>query len=135
MLPALGIQETLYTGKNDYDYMLVVEDEDLVRNLKPDFRLLKTFPIRGVIVTARSSGEYDFMSRFFAPYYEIDEDPVTGSAHCTLTPYWSGVLGRTSFTAFQASARSGVLKTRLEGERVYLAGQAITIYEANLFVQ
>jgi PhzF family phenazine biosynthesis protein len=132
MLPALGIQETLYTGKNDYDYLLVVEDEDLVRNLKPDFRLLKTFPIRGVIVTARSSGEYDFISRFFAPYYEIDEDPVTGSAHCTLTPYWSGVLGKTSFTAFQASARSGVLKTRLEGERVFIGGQAVTIYEAKL---
>lgn len=132
LLPSLGVKETIFVGKNAYDYLVVVADENLVRNLKPDFRELKTIPIRGVIVTARASAGYDFISRFFAPHYEIDEDPVTGSAHCTLTPYWSAVLGKDSFTAFQASARGGVLKTRLEGERVYLAGQAVTIYEASL---
>jgi PhzF family phenazine biosynthesis protein len=134
MLPALGIEKALFIGKNDYDFLVVVDDENLVRNLKPDFRLLKTIPIRGVVVTARSSGNFDFISRFFAPYYEIDEDPVTGSAHCTLTPYWSEKLGKTSFNAYQASARGGVLKTRLEGDRVVIAGQAVTIYEAKLNV-
>lgn len=132
LLTSIGLANPVFIGKNDYDFMVVVDDENLVRNLKPDFRLLKNIPIRGVIVTAPSSGGFDFISRFFAPYYAIDEDPVTGSAHCTLTPYWSHKLGKTGFTAFQASARGGVLKTRLEGDRVFISGQAVTIYEASL---
>ncbi len=134
LLAFLGIDEALFVGKNDYDYLVEVEDEALVRALKPDFRALKTVPIRGVIVTARSAGKYDFISRFFAPYVEIDEDPVTGSAHATLTPYWSGKLGKKRFEAFQASPRGGVLRTRLEGDRVAISGQAVTLYEAQLNV-
>jgi PhzF family phenazine biosynthesis protein len=134
LLEAVGIRQARFVGKNDYDYLVEIEDEALVRSLKPDFRALKTIPIRGVIVTAPSSGNYDFVSRFFAPYVEVDEDPVTGSAHCTLTPYWSAKLGKDRFTAYQASARGGVVRTRLEGDRVALGGQAVTIYEASLNV-
>lgn len=132
LLEAAGIRQAHFIGKNDYDYLVEVEDEALVRSLSPDFRALKSIPIRGVIVTAPSSGGFDFVSRFFAPYVEIDEDPVTGSAHCTLTPFWSAKLGKDHFTAFQASARGGVVRTRLEGDRVALGGQAVTIYEASL---
>lgn len=134
MLSALGISKALFVGKNDYDFLVEVEDEAVVRDLKPDFHALKTISMRGVIVTAPASGEFDFLSRFFAPYVEIDEDPVTGSAHCTLTPYWSEKLAKTNFHAYQASARGGFLRTRLEGERVALSGQAVTIYEGSLFV-
>ena len=91
--------------------------------------------MRGVIVTARSSGgEFDFVSRFFAPGSGIDEDPVTGSAHTALGPYWSGILGKNEFTAFQASARGGVVKVRVQGDRVLLGGQAVTVMTGDLMV-
>jgi PhzF family phenazine biosynthesis protein len=135
MLAALGISQPLYIGKNEYDYLIEVADESVVRNLKPDFRALASIPIRGVIVTARGSEEYDFMSRFFAPHVGVDEDPVTGSAHCTLASYWSSKLGKNNFTAYQASERGGFLRLRLAGDRVVLAGQAVTIYEAKLNVE
>ena len=83
--------------------------------------------MRGVIVTAPGSGEYDFVSRFFAPGAGIDEDPVTGSAHTALTPFWAARLGKTEMNAFQASPRGGHVKVRLEGDRVCLAGQAVTV--------
>lgn len=135
MLAALGISQPLYIGKNGYDYLIEVADESIVRNLKPDFRSLSAIPNRGVIVTARGSRDYDFMSRFFAPHIGVDEDPVTGSAHCTLTPYWSAKLGKIAFTAYQASERGGFLRVQLAGDRVFLAGQAVTIYEAKLNIQ
>jgi len=87
-----------------------------------------------VIATARGSGEFDFVSRFFAPGSGIDEDPVTGSAHCALTPFWAERLGKTEMTAFQASRRGGVVKVRLEGDRVFLLGQAVTVLRGDLLV-
>jgi predicted PhzF superfamily epimerase YddE/YHI9 len=97
--------------------------------------MLRKVPVRGVIVTARSNGGgFDFVSRFFAPGSGIDEDPVTGSAHCALGPYWSERLGKTEMLAFQASARGGIVRVRLLGDRVLLGGQAVTVMTAELLV-
>jgi predicted PhzF superfamily epimerase YddE/YHI9 len=104
-----------------------------VRALEPDFTLLKRTKARGIIVTARAeSGEFDFVSRFFAPGAGIDEDPVTGSAHCVLGPYWAKQLGKTELMGYQASARGGVVKVRLVENRVKLGGQAVTVMRGEL---
>jgi PhzF family phenazine biosynthesis protein len=130
---ALGA-ELKYTGRNQFDYLVEVADETTLRALRPKHELLRELPVRGVIATARGTGEFDFVSRFFAPGSGIDEDPVTGSAHCALTPYWAARLGKTEMTGFQASARGGVVKVRLEGDRVILRGQAITVLRGELLV-
>jgi PhzF family phenazine biosynthesis protein len=133
LLPALGVKKASYVGKNVFDYLVEVDSEETVRSLAPDHTMLRKVPVRGVIVTARSSRpEFDFVSRFFAPGSGVDEDPVTGSAHVALGPYWGGRLGKKEFTAFQASARGGVVRVRLEGERVILGGQAVTVMTADL---
>jgi PhzF family phenazine biosynthesis protein len=122
-----------YLGKNRMDYLVALESEHDVRAVHPDFTLLRTVPTRGVIVTAPSDRpEYDFVSRFFAPAAGVDEDPVTGSAHCCLGPYWAERLGRKELTGFQASARGGVVRVRPRGARVVIAGQAVTVLEAVL---
>src|SRR5215813_13127076 len=127
LLPALGATTARYVGKNAFDYLVEVESESILRNLEPDHSTLRKLPVRGVIVTAESSGEYDFVSRFFAPGSGIDEDPVTGSAHVALGPYWEERLGKTEFLAYQASARGGVVKLTVKGDRVLLGGQAVTV--------
>jgi PhzF family phenazine biosynthesis protein len=126
---ALGVVTPTYMGKNNNTYVVEVETEAEVRALTPDFYRLKTLSeVRAVAVTSLSSTPgFDFISRFFAPSMGINEDPVTGSVHCSLVPYWAARLGRTSFTAFQASARGGVLRLRQSGERVYISGQAVTV--------
>ncbi len=130
---ALGITP-LYIGRNRFDYLIEVESEEIVRAMRPDFTLLSSLPIRGVMVTSRSNNpEYDFVSRFFAPGVGVNEDPVTGSAHCCLGPFWGSRLNKTEFVAYQASPRGGVLRVRLGGERVYLAGQAITVFRGDLY--
>ena len=122
-----------YVGRSRFDYIVEVEGEDAVRELRPDFGLLKKVGGRGVIVTARSATpDWDFVSRFFAPAAGIDEDPVTGSAHCCLAPFWSRRLNKTSFRARQISARGGELKVNLDGDRVRLGGQAVTVLRAEL---
>ena len=104
-----------------------------MRACEPDFAVIRRLPARGIIVTRRSATpEFDFVSRFFAPAAGVDEDPVTGSAHCALTPYWAEHLGKTEFTAFQASARGGVLRLRLVGDRVRIAGRAVTVLRGEL---
>jgi PhzF family phenazine biosynthesis protein len=130
LLPALGCS-AVYVGRNQFDYLVEVDSEATVRALNPDHSLLRRLPVRGVIVTARGS-DYDFVSRFFAPGSGIDEDPVTGSAHTCLGPYWAARLGKTEFTAFQASARGGVVRVRVAGDRVLLGGQAVTIMRGEL---
>lgn len=133
LLPALGVARAVFVGKNVFDYLVEVDSEETLKALSPDHSTLRKVPVRGVIVTARSdSGEFDFVSRFFAPGAGVDEDPVTGSAHCALGPYWSERLGKSEFTAFQASARGGVVRTRIEGDRVILGGQAVTVMTAEL---
>jgi PhzF family phenazine biosynthesis protein len=133
LVEALGVETPVFVGKSRYDYLLELPSEAEVRSLQPNFGRLRTLPVRGVIVTARaSSAPFDFVSRFFAPGSGIDEDPVTGSAHCTLGPYWRERLGRDDFLAYQASERGGVLQVRVAGERVELAGQAVTVLQGNL---
>src|SRR5579872_1966996 len=135
LLQALGVstQQTQYIGKNVFDYLVEVASEDIVRGLKPNITLLSTVQARGVIVTSRASTPgYDFVSRFFAPLAGVNEDPVTGSAHCCLTPYWSQRLDKSEMIAYQASPRGGVLRVRASGDRVQLGGQAVTVLRGEL---
>lgn len=125
--PALEVRRT------KTDYLVVLESEEAVRSLRPDIPALGRFGLRGAIVTARSTGRpYHFVSRFFAPGAGIDEDPVTGAAHCALAPYWAEKLGRTEFNAYQASARGGRMRVTLDGDRVRLAGRAVTMMRGEL---
>ena len=126
--------DALYVGKNRFDYLLEFDSADSVRKMVPNFSMLSDVSGRGFIVTSRSDREpYDFISRFFAPAAGINEDPVTGSAHCCLAPYWAEKLSKNELTGFQASARGGVVKVRVGGDRVYLMGQAVTVMRATLF--
>lgn len=129
---ALGISPD-YVGKNRFDYLIEIESEASIRNLTPNFTVLRTIDSRGFIVTSvADSPEFDFVSRFFAPSFGINEDPVTGSAHCCLGPFWQKKLGKNEFTAYQASARGGIIKVHVAGERVLLAGQAFTVMRGTL---
>lgn len=133
ILDALGLQAPRYVGRSRFDVLLEVASASEVRGLIPDYAALARVPVRGIIVTAVSDEPgCDFISRFFAPAVGVDEDPVTGSAHSALTPYWSARLGRESFVARQVSARGGELRVRLEGERVRIAGQAVTVFVGEL---
>ena len=136
--PPPGLAEALgaplrHVTKSTYDYLVEVDSEQMVRGLSPDCGRLNALGVRGVIVTSRASTPgYDFVSRFFAPGAGIDEDPVTGSAHCSLGPYWAEVLRKTEFLAYQASARGGTVRVRIDGDRIRLAGQAVTVMRAEL---
>lgn len=122
---ALGCAVSAY-GFNGVDCLVEVDDETILRGLKPNFSALAALPVRGVIVTCRGDGKpFDFLSRFFAPSVGVNEDPVTGSAHCALGRYWQAKLGKSGFTAYQASERGGVVKLTVEGDRVILRGQAV----------
>lgn len=129
LIGSLGVTPK-YVGRSSFDYLIEVETDDEVRGLTPDFNRLASVACRGVIVTARSqSPPYDFISRFFAPAAGVNEDPATGSAHCCLASYWQQQLGKSSFHAYQASARGGVLRVEVEGDRVRLGGQAFLFAE------
>jgi PhzF family phenazine biosynthesis protein len=129
---ALGVTPR-YVGRSQFDYLVRVDSEQIVRDLAPDFARLRALPVRGVMVTSiATSPGFDFVSRFFAPSAGIDEDPVTGSAHCCLGPYWSRQLGKEAFVAYQASARGGVVRVRLAGDRVHLGGRAVTVLRGEL---
>ena len=137
LLESLGVAGK-FVGKNRLDFMVEVESEKVVRALEPDFRLLKSASRegRGVIVTSRSdSPDYDFVSRYFAPAAGIDEDPVTGSTHCCLGPFWSERLGKRELRAYQASRRGGSLRVRDGGARVYISGQSITVMRGELLTR
>jgi predicted PhzF superfamily epimerase YddE/YHI9 len=123
----------LFVGRNRMDYLVEVGSADDVRAIQPDFGALRQLSVRGVIVTARSDdGVHDFVSRFFAPGAGVDEDPVTGSAHCCLAPYWAEKLGRTDMAGYQASARGGTVHVRYRPPRVLLRGQAVTVLRGEL---
>jgi PhzF family phenazine biosynthesis protein len=129
---ALGVTPR-YVGRSQFDVLVEVDSEEAVRALRPDIGLLASVEARGVIVTARASdGRYDFVSRFFAPRAGVNEDPVTGSAHCVLAPFWAARLGRDALTGFQASRRGGVVRVRAAGDRVVLSGQAVTVMRGEL---
>lgn len=122
-----------YVGLTPFDYLVEVDSEETVSSLAPDLVRLARLPVRGVIVTARgSTGKHDFVSRFFAPAAGVPEDPVTGSAHCALTPFWAERTGRTKMVGYQASARGGVVRVRLTGNRVLLGGNAVTVARGEL---
>ncbi|MGH9850336.1 MAG: PhzF family phenazine biosynthesis protein [Blastocatellia bacterium] len=131
---ALGVKPQ-YVGRdsNEHNYLIELESEEAVHNLQPIFESLRKNAKSGVIVTARASTKpYDFVSRFFASYAGIDEDPVTGSAHCSLAPYWATRLGKSEMVGYQASARGGVVGVRISGDRVLLSGAAVTVLRGNL---
>lgn len=117
---------------NAFNYMAVVNDPAIVRNLSPDFEAIARLDRPGVIVTAPGDAGYDFVSRYFAPAKGVPEDPVTGAAHCMLAPYWAGRLGKTAFAAFQASRRGGEVICRLAGDRVELEGRCVFFLEGHV---
>lgn len=128
LVAALGIGAPLHVGRNKFDYLVEAATAADVRALQPDLAALRQVGGRAVVVTARDErGEFDFVSRVFGPAVGIDEDPVTGSAHCALGPYWMAKLDKKDFTAYQASPRGGVVRLTVAGDRVVLRGQAITV--------
>jgi len=131
----IGIKpEELYRSSHGWTLALLRSEED-VRNLKPDFNLMKDSPFGNLIVTAPSEDtNFDFCVRCFAPALGINEDPVTGSAHSALTPFWNKKTGREEFISRQVSKRSGILKVVLKGNRVEIAGHAKTVFKAELYV-
>ncbi|CAA9298241.1 MAG: Phenazine biosynthesis protein PhzF like [uncultured Gemmatimonadetes bacterium] len=137
--PPGGVAEALgvvpvQVGRSHFDVLVEAASEDEVRALQPDMGRLMAVEARGVIVTARADegAEYDFVSRFFAPRVGVNEDPVTGSAHCVLAPYWAAKLGRHELVGFQASRRGGTVRVRSAGDRVHLGGRAVTVLRGEL---
>lgn len=123
----------LYTGKNRMDILVELESEDMVRGLRPNMDLVGRLDCRGLIVTAQAScSSFDFVSRFFGPAAGVPEDPVTGSAHCCLAPYWQARLAKNRLTGYQASRRGGVVRVEVRGDRVLIGGQAITVLTGEL---
>jgi len=139
ILDGLGVGEYLAFQYSDTNQKLLVElgSEEQVRSVNPDFKALlavdNTLGWRGVIVTSRSA-EYDFVSRYFAPWMGVDEDPVTGSAHTVLGPYWAAKLGKAAMRAYQASSRGGVIHVELSGDRVNLVGGSVTVVRGTLLL-
>src|SRR5262249_1404151 len=124
-----------YCGRNQFDYLVEVDSEDVLRALSPDFKQLSRVDCRGVIVTAEPlNPRFDFVSRFFAPATGIDEDPVTGSAHCCLADYWGQRIGKTKMVGNQASRRSGIVQVELRGDRVLLGGEAVIVAQGELLI-
>jgi predicted PhzF superfamily epimerase YddE/YHI9 len=134
ILDAIGISPRYcgHASNGESRYLLDLGSAEAVRSLRPDFGALAGIA-SSVIVTARSDDEsYDFVSRYFAPHLGVDEDPVTGSAHCVLLPYWTSILGRDELVGYQASQRGGVVHCRLAGDRAIIAGHAVTILRGEL---
>ncbi len=127
-LAALGVAAPRFVGQAGPRHVIEVDTEPHVRALAPDFHALRGLPGRGIAVTAQGDGRpYDFVTRYFAPWVGVDEDPVTGSVHCALATFWSARLGKQEMLAFQASPRGGEIRVRVEGDRVHLGGHAVTI--------
>ena len=132
LLESLG-EKALYIGRSKFDFLVEVESEKVIRSIAPNFNALTNVKCRGVVVTAKcDAGEFDFVSRFFAPAVGINEDPVTGSAHCVLGPYWSSRLGKSKMLGFQASSRGGAVHVEFRGERVMLGGRGVVFARGNI---
>jgi len=139
LVDALGVQP-VFVGRSSFDFLVEVQSASEVQSAKIDLVKLKSLPARGVILTAvadnsvkqKLSRDVDFISRFFAPAFDVDEDPVTGSAHCALAPYWSKKIGKDSLVGYQASSRGGFVEMAMKGKRVELSGNAITIFSAQV---
>lgn len=129
---ALGVKPT-FVGRSAFDFLAELPSETLVRELNPNFALIERATSRGVIVTAKSrSADYDFVSRFFSPQSGVAEDPVTGSAHCCLGPYWGPRIGKDELVGHQASSRGGIVRVKLLDDRVILGGQAVTVFRGEV---
>jgi PhzF family phenazine biosynthesis protein len=125
--------DPVFVGNAGFQWLVELANEEAVRAVRPDFARLAEVPAQGIIVTSRAaSADFDFVSRYFAPASGVNEDPATGSAHCALGPYWAAKLGKSDFTAYQASLRGGVIKVRVQGERALLQGQAVTMARTEL---
>ncbi|MCX7973782.1 MAG: PhzF family phenazine biosynthesis protein [Candidatus Aminicenantes bacterium] len=134
LIEALKVKP-VFVGRNRFDYLLEVESADIVKNLQPDFNLLAKVKTRGVMVTAKAqTPAYDFVSRFFAPAVGVQEDPVTGSAHCCLGPYWAARLNKKKLKGYQVSTRGGLVKVEVKDSRVLIGGQAVMIFRGELLV-
>ena len=133
LLEALGV-DPVFVGTNRLDALVEVQDEETLRAIRPNVTMLEEIDIRGVIVTAVADMEADFVSRFFAPRSGVAEDPVTGSAHCCLGPYWAKKLGKNTLLGFQASRRGGFVHVEIRGDRVLLSGHAVTIKQTALLI-
>jgi predicted PhzF superfamily epimerase YddE/YHI9 len=127
LLEGLGIATARFVGRSRFDFLVELDSATDVDKITPDMRVLREVDARGVCVTAGGDGEIDFVSRFFGPGVGVDEDPVTGSAHCILTPYWAAKTGKARLVARQVSVRGGDLRLHSRGERVGIAGQAVTV--------
>ena len=135
LLSSLGVSAK-YVGRNRFDYLVEVDSEAVLRGMAPDFKQLASVWARGIIVTSTATDtKFDFVSRFFAPAVGIDEDPVTGSAHCCLVDFWRKRLNKSEFTAYQASARGGVVRVKVANDRAILGGKALTIAKGELLVE
>lgn len=131
LIEALGLVPQTTCKSND-NYLIEVASHEIVEKLSPNFEMLSKIDMHGVIVTSRSNGEYDFVSRYFAPGVGVNEDPVTGSAHCVLVNYWKDRFGKDKFRAYQLSSRGGEIRLKLDGERVLISGQAITVFRGEM---
>jgi PhzF family phenazine biosynthesis protein len=138
LLEGLGVAAAApaYVGRGRFDYLVELADERAVRGVAPDFKRLAGVDCRGVIVTARSDDaeRFDFVSRFFCPALGVDEDPVTGSAHCMLATHWAPRLGKAAMVGYQASARGGTVHVELRGERVALGGEGVVFASGEIRV-
>lgn len=135
LIDAIGGVQPKYVGMTKWNYIIELNSESDIRNLKPDFNVMLKLPGWGTIITAAADMPgYDFISRFFAPEKGIQEDPVTGSAHCALAPYWQGRLGKNAFKAYQASERGGTIDIIVDGDRVYLTGEDVTVIKGEIEV-
>ena len=132
LIEGLGGIIPTFKGKSRENYLIEVATEEEVRGIRIDISKLLKCKMHGVIVTAKGSDKYDFVSRFFAPEVGVPEDPVTGSAHCVLAPFWSDRLGGTKFRAYQCSERGGDVNLELLEDRVLLRGNAVTIFKGKL---
>jgi PhzF family phenazine biosynthesis protein len=132
LISGIGV-DPVYVGASEHYYLVELASEKLVRDLKPNLDCFRKLEKGAILVTSKSSmPQYDFVSRVFCPLEGIDEDPVTGAAHCILAPYWKDKLGKDSFTAYQASERGGEVRVSLEGDRIILSGQAITVFAGEI---
>jgi PhzF family phenazine biosynthesis protein len=135
VINALGLTTVRYFGRSTFDYLIEVESESILVGLEPDFNQLQRKATRGFIVTAKSQeAGLDFVSRFFAPKYGVNEDPVTGSAHCCLAPFWSAKTRRSTLSAAQRSKRGGQLHLQMAGDRVLISGRAVRVAEGMLTI-
>lgn len=134
MVAAMNHADIVHGARNEKNYLVELRSHQAVTNLTPNFNKMAKLPYQGVIVTSAGESPYDFVSRYFVPAMGIPEDPVTGSSHCSLAPYWQAKLGKDKMLAYQASARGGELHVECTPERIYISGQAVTVLRGELLL-